>query len=107
MAGGLPSAFIFGFVSASIAKPNSSGFSKMQFPFYEGPGGIRVRLLTDDSDSERFIELVEYIDESAYRQDDERVRSDPAMAQFLERWRALLEGPPTVEIYREAHTAHI
>jgi quinol monooxygenase YgiN len=76
-------------------------FLREAIPFYEAPGGIRVRLLQDESDPERFIELVEYADEHAYRQDDERVQSDATMAQFLARWRALLTEAPTVEIYRD------
>jgi len=71
-------------------------------PFYEAPGGIRIRLLADEVDPERFIEVVEYVDEGTYRQDDERVRSDPVMGQFLARWRLLLAEPPVVEIYRES-----
>ncbi len=76
-------------------------FLREAVPFYESPGGIRVRLLSDDSDLTRFVELVEYIDEAAYRADDERVRSDPTMADFLARWRSLLAEPPVVEVYRE------
>ena len=75
-------------------------------PFYEFPGGIRVRLLSDDDDPERFIELVEYIDERTYRQDDDRVQSDPTMAEFLARWRSLLVEPPIVEVYHQADLPH-
>ena len=71
-------------------------------PFYESPGGIRVRLLSDDDDPERFIELVEYVDERTYRQDDDRVQSDPTMAEFLARWWSLLVEPPVVEVYHRA-----
>lgn len=70
-------------------------------PFYESPGGIRVRLLSDSNDPERFIELVEYIDEQTHREDDKRVQSDPTMARYLARWRQLLAEPPVVEVYRE------
>jgi quinol monooxygenase YgiN len=74
-------------------------------PFYEAPGGIRISLLNDTSDPERFIELVEYVDAGAYRQDEERVRSDPTMAEYLSRWRSLLSGPPDVETYDRVHVA--
>jgi hypothetical protein len=74
-------------------------------PFYESPGGIRVRLLSDSNDPDRFIELVEYIDEETYREDDQRVSSDPTMALYLARWRELLAEPPVVEVYREARQA--
>lgn len=75
-------------------------------PFYESPGGIRVRLLSDEADPERFIELVEYIDERTYRQDDARIESDATMAEYLARWRSLLLEPPTIEIYHEANLPH-
>ncbi len=75
-------------------------------PFYESPGGIRVRLLSDDDDPERFIELVESIDESAYRHDDDRVHSDPTMADFLARWQSLLVEPPVVEVYHQVELRH-
>ncbi|MGO9149243.1 MAG: hypothetical protein ACLP1E_07150 [Acidimicrobiales bacterium] len=75
-------------------------------PFYESPGGIRVRLLSDEVDPELFTELVEYIDERTYRHDNDRVQSDPAMAEFLARWRSLLVEPPIVEIYHRADLPH-
>ncbi len=77
-------------------------FLREAIPFYESPGGIRVHLLSDEADPERFVELVEYIDECTYRQDDHRIQSDPTMAEFLARWRSLLAEPPIVEVYREA-----
>lgn len=76
-------------------------------PFYESPGGIRVRLLSDSGDPERFIELIEYIDEETYREDDERVNTDRTMAQYLARWRELLAEPPVVEVYREVDTVEV
>jgi hypothetical protein len=81
-------------------------FLSEAIPFYESPGGIRVRLLANDLDPERFIELVEYIDEHTYRQDESRVESDPTMAAFLVRWRSLLVEPPCVEVYHQTDLAH-
>jgi quinol monooxygenase YgiN len=75
-------------------------FLREAIPFYESPGGIRVHLLADSGDPSRFIEVIDYLDEDAYLADDERVRSDPAMADYLARWRALLTEPPEVETYR-------
>jgi hypothetical protein len=69
-------------------------------PFYEQPGGIRVRLLWDIADSDRFIEVVEYANREAYNRDQARVSDDPEMAGYLSRWRNLLTGPPQVETYR-------
>jgi len=77
-------------------------FLREAIRFYEAPGGIRVRLLSKDTEPERFIEQIEYIDERTYHEDDERTRSDLTMAQFLARWRSLLAEPPVVEVYREA-----
>ena len=75
-------------------------FLREAIPFYETPGGIRVRLLAHDTDPELFIEQIEYADERAYERDDERTRSDPTMVQLLSRWRSLLAEAPTVEVYR-------
>lgn len=69
-------------------------------PFYEQPGGIRVRLLWDIADPDRFIEVVEYADHETYDRDQARVSDDPEMGQYLRRWRDLLTGPAQVEIYR-------
>ncbi|MBX3117127.1 MAG: hypothetical protein KF808_07280 [Cryobacterium sp.] len=69
-------------------------------PFYEAPGGIRVRLLWSTTEEGRFIELIEYTDQETYDLDQERVENDPTMKAYLERWRSLLSEPPVVEIYR-------
>jgi hypothetical protein len=75
-------------------------FLREAIPFYERPGGIRVRLLWDVSDPDRFIEVVEYADQDSYDRDQVRVDSDVDMQDYLGRWRALLAGPPEVETYR-------
>lgn len=75
-------------------------FLREAIPFYEEPGGIRVRLLEDYTDSSKFIELMEYASEEVYLQDQRRVESDPQMRRYLERWHRLLEQPPVVEVYR-------
>lgn len=82
------------------------GFLRRAVPFYESPGGIRVRLLQSGSDPSRLIEVVEYESEDAYRRDEERVASDPEMGRLLAEWRALLAEPPSVEVYRD-ETARI
>ena len=68
-------------------------------PFYESPGGIRVRVLWSSADSNRFIEVIEYVDQAAHDRDQLRVESDVRMRDLLQRWRDLLEGPPLVETY--------
>lgn len=68
-------------------------------PFYERPGGIRVRVLGDVADPDRFIEIMEYADQAAHDRDQIRVEHDPQMRGYLERRRALLDGPPQLETY--------
>ncbi len=75
-------------------------FLRDAIPFYESPGGIRVRVLQEVHDEHRFIEVVEYRDETVYQQDQVRVASDPIMKSYLERWRQLHTGTPVVEEYR-------
>ncbi len=68
-------------------------------PFYESPGGIRVRVLWDVADPNRFVEVIEYADQAAHDQDQLRVENDTRMRDLLQRWRDLLDGPPIVETY--------
>lgn len=68
-------------------------------PFYEEPGGIRVRLLQDADDPLQLIEIVEYADRAAFERDDRRVNSDPTMQRYLAEWRQLLDGPVEVRKY--------
>ena len=69
-------------------------------PFYERPGGIKVRLLWDVVEPDRFIEVVEYIDQNTYDRDQVRTTDDHVMVEYLRRWRDLLSGPPHVATYR-------
>lgn len=74
-------------------------FLREAIPFYEGPGGIRVRLLWDLADPDRFVEVVEYADRDAHDRDQARVDHDADMQGYLRRWRALLAEPPQVHTY--------
>jgi quinol monooxygenase YgiN len=74
-------------------------FLREAIPYYEAPGGIRVRLLWDVADPGRFIEAVEYADQETHDRDQVRVAEDPRMKEFLQRWRGLLAEPPHVETY--------
>jgi hypothetical protein len=76
-------------------------FLRTAIPLYEGPGGIRVRLLRDAGDPDAFIEVIEYDTEESYAADQRRVESDPAMIARLEEWRGLLAGPIEVQTLRE------
>lgn len=75
-------------------------FLQEAIPFYESPGGITIRLLQDDKDECRFIEVVEYQDQLAYERDQLRVANDPTMKMYLDRWRQMLVEPPVVEVFR-------
>jgi hypothetical protein len=75
-------------------------FLSEAIPFYEAPGGIRVRLLWDVTDEDRFIEVVEYADMATHDRDHHRVEHDLRMGEYLRRWRALLDGDPEVVTYR-------
>lgn len=75
-------------------------FLREAIPFYEQPGGIRVRVLWDVTDADRFIEVIEYVDQETHDRDQIRVARDADMQEYLRRWRALLTAPPEVETYR-------
>jgi hypothetical protein len=68
--------------------------------FYEAPGGITVRLLTDVNDDHRFIELILYDSINDFNKDQLRVANDYEMKAYLARWRSLLAEEPTVEVYQ-------
>ena len=68
-------------------------------PFYELPRGIHVRILWDCDEPDRFTEVIEYADQAAHDQDQLRVHNDVRMRSLLERWRNLLDAPPTVETF--------
>lgn len=76
-------------------------FMSTAIPFYEGPGGIRVRLLRNADDPDEFIEVIEYETEQVYAADQRRVESDTAMIAKLEEWRQLLAGPVQVDTFRD------
>lgn len=76
-------------------------FLREAIPFYEQPGGIRVRLLRDEADPHGFIEVIEYDTEDSYAADQRRVENDPAMIARLDEWRQLLAGPIEVQTLRD------
>jgi hypothetical protein len=75
-------------------------FLKEALPFYERPGGIRVRLLENPAGSGGAVEVVEYATLEDFRKDQLRVEHDPEMKKYLRRWRNLLDTPPVTEVYR-------
>ncbi|MEI2776870.1 MAG: SRPBCC family protein [Tetrasphaera sp.] len=70
--------------------------------YYEANDGNRLALHWNRDDPCRFRETMSYASEAAYLADDERTRSDARMREVLERWRALLDGPPEVSVWRPA-----
>lgn len=84
---------------ASGRRPDLESFLEETIPFYESSGGIRVRMLWDVADPERFVEVIEYADRAAHDRDELRVENGVQMRDVLERWRDLLDGAPVVETY--------
>ncbi|HRP61898.1 MAG TPA: hypothetical protein PK400_01245 [Phycisphaerales bacterium] len=68
--------------------------------YYESPGGIHMRVLEHREDASRLIEVFEYDTAETYEADEDRVQNDPQMKALLAEWRALLDGPPRVEVWR-------
>lgn len=83
-------------------RPALESFLAEAKPFYERPGGIRVRLQWDRAEPTRFVEIMEYADEATYLADQERVAGDPEMGAWLRRWHALLDGPIEVSVWDDA-----
>ncbi|MBL1218662.1 MAG: hypothetical protein D8M59_14355 [Planctomycetes bacterium] len=77
-------------------------FLREAIPFYERGGDSRMRLLADPNDPMQFIEVVEYFTDEAKARGEHEVQNDPETIEYLQRWRALLDGPPTVEYWAEA-----
>jgi hypothetical protein len=75
-------------------------FIKESTPFYEQPGGIRVRLLEGLGVDGAAIEVIEYATDDDYRRDQQRAETDPQMRTHLKRWRELLANPPHIEVFR-------
>src|SRR6266545_7977589 len=86
--------------AASGRRADLVAFLREAIPFYERPGGIRIRLMWDVRDPDRFAEVVEYVDQHSHDLDQVRVADDPQMNDYLRRWRELLAEPPVIETYR-------
>lgn len=80
-------------------RANFDDFLAEAIPFYESPGGIRVRVLWNVAEPRHFIEVIEYDDQATHDRDQLRVEKDERMRELLQRWRDLLEGPPSVETF--------
>ncbi len=90
------------YLRGTVAKGRRKDFDEFlaeAIPFYESPGGIRVRILWELANPDRFLEIIEYADQAAHDRDQVRVENDVQMRDMLERWRDLLDGPPQVETF--------
>lgn len=76
-------------------------FLKDAIPYYESPGGVRVRLLRRIEDPTRFVEVIEYDSKEAFDKDQQRVDKDPQMRSYLQTWRSLLDDDVEVESYED------
>jgi hypothetical protein len=85
--------------AATGRRTELEAFLAEAIPFYEQPGGIRIRVLWNLADPDRFVEIVEYADQATHDRDQWRVEHDPAMGAYLARWRALLDAAPRVATY--------
>lgn len=77
-------------------------FLREAIPYYDRDGTSRTRLLEDPHNDHRFIEVVEYASQAAYERGEHEVEHDPKMKELIARWRDLLDGPPMVEVWKEA-----
>lgn len=88
-----------------IKVPNTKdelfSFLRDAIPYYESPGGVRVRLLRSLENPTRFVEIVEYDSREAFDNDQRRVTEDPRMRSYLQAWRSLLVGDVQVESYED------
>ena len=85
-------------------RPAFDAFLREAIPFYEAPGGIRVRLVQDEVDPTSLIEIIEYASIDAYQTARRRAANEKEMHQRLVRWRELLDGKPEVVAYLEQAT---
>ena len=74
-------------------------FLREAIPVYERPAGIRVRVLWDTADPDRFVEVIEYVDRATHDRDQQRVDTEPEMVEYLRRWRDLLAESAQIETY--------
>lgn len=88
-----------------VARPGARqallDFLREAAPYYEAPGGIRMRLLQDANNPDKFIEEFEYATSEAFETDNLRVENDPVMRSYLDRWRALLADKAEVTVYHD------
>lgn len=70
------------------------------FPVFEAGGDCLGAVYAVDGDPDALDEVFYYRTVAAYEAGERAIREDPAQVALLARWRALLEGPPTVVVHR-------
>jgi hypothetical protein len=89
-------------IRTKATHPNALlSFLKRAVHFYEAPGGIRIRLLRNTRDPQKYIEIVEYDSRKTYEEDQHRVEHDPQMKKLLQEWRSLLTSDIKTEVYED------
>ena len=79
----------------SVAPENREAlfrFLEEAIPFYERPGGIRVKLYESADAPGTFLELVAYASKDVYEADQFRVANDPEYKRVLSEWHKFFEG---------------
>jgi hypothetical protein len=67
-------------------------FMEKAIPFYESPGGIRVRLYESADSPGTFQELVAYASRKIYEEDQYRIENDPEYKRVLREWHGFFDG---------------
>lgn len=67
-------------------------FMERAIPFYEKPGGIRVKLYESADHSGTFLELVSYASRKIYQEDQYRIEHDPEYRRVLAEWHSFFNG---------------
>ncbi len=70
------------------------------FPVFEAQGDCRGVVYAVAGDPEAYDEVFYYRTEEAYQAGERAIREDPVQVALLQRWRALIAGPPTVVVHR-------
>jgi hypothetical protein len=69
------------------------------FPVFEAAGGCRGAVYVRPGEL-RFDEVFHYATEADFEAGERAIHDDPAQVALLARWRAMLAGPPEVEVVR-------
>ncbi len=86
-------------------RENLIGFLREALPYYQEPGGIRVRLLSSVEKPEEHIEMIEYETQEAYLRDQHRVTQDVKMRGYLDQWHRVLDGHVIAKPYFDLSSA--